>query len=60
MPPCFLCSNQDRQASIIAALATLHYVVPTGTSPIPPIVNDSTQLAGSGDTEPLNFSDSKL
>ena len=48
--------NQDRQASITAALATFHYV---GPFVVPLAANASSQPTVSGDTEPLHVSNSE-
>ena len=51
----FLCSNEDRQASVTAALALLDSIVPARPSPTPSVSNASTQPAGSGDAECFRF-----
>ena len=48
-------SNQDRQASVTIALASLDFAVPIGPSPAPPVAGDSPQPAGNGDIDPSTF-----
>ena len=48
-------SNQDRQASVTIALASLDFVFPARSSPTPPVTSASTQPASSGDTERFGF-----
>ena len=49
-----LLSNQDKQAFVTSALASIHS---DGPSAVPIVTDDSPQPVGNNDTEPLHFSD---